>query len=106
MIALIPEFVEEASRLYNKEKEFESLNTLAATTLLFQTYFLLGYEILARQLLADNAAMARRLQLYDVTLDSPPSSLDVQDEDVEAAAASAAWASFNIQMYTQREQTP
>ena len=98
MIALIPKFVEEACRLYGEEKGVDSLNTLAATTLFFQACFLLGNDVLAKRLLADNAAMASRLQLYNVTPDSPPSPLDLQNENAKAAAASAAWASFNMQM--------
>jgi hypothetical protein len=92
------EFLHEASRLYNTEKEIDRLTTVAASSMMCMALTTSGKDKIGRLLLSENAGMAKRLHLYDVPPDATSSPLNLQDSDIKTAAAATAWGSFNFQM--------
>lgn len=71
-------------------KHIDSLPTVAATAFLCVAWTTAGNDKKGMELLAENATMALRLHLYDVSLDIPQSPLDLQDEHVATTAAATA----------------
>jgi hypothetical protein len=58
----------------------------------------LGNDKSGMEFLAESAAMAERLQLYNIQAHVLPHVLSIQDRDIAAATAATAWGSFNFQM--------
>ncbi|KAG5806375.1 hypothetical protein H9Q74_009089 [Fusarium xylarioides] len=99
MAATLPKkFLDEALRIYDAEKDVDSLTTVAATSLMSMTWTTLGKDKAGRRLQEDSARMAQRMRLYGESEVSSRNLLDLSDERVEVAACATAWGSFNFQM--------
>ncbi|PVH95427.1 hypothetical protein DM02DRAFT_617915 [Periconia macrospinosa] len=98
VMPLVCEFLNEASQIYETEKESDSLTTVAATALMSMAWIMQGKDKTAVALLVENARMAERLHLYNASSYTSSGPLDLQNEDIRAAAAATAWGSFNFQI--------
>lgn len=95
---LVWKFLDEASRIYETEKQSDSLTTVAATALMSMAWIMQGKDKIGRALLVENVRMAERLHLYNAPPYTSSGPLDLQNEDIRAAAAATAWGSFNFQV--------
>lgn len=78
-------FLDEALRIYDAEKDVDSLTTVAATSLMSMTWTTLGKDKAARHLQEDSARMAQRMGLCGEIDDFSFHQLDLSGERFEAA---------------------
>jgi hypothetical protein len=91
-------FLDEASQIYDRERDVDRLTTIAATSIMSVTLKGLGKDEAGYHLQYESVGMATRLGLYAGLCDPSHSPLDLRNDKIKKATSAVAWESFNFQM--------